>query len=135
MVPIALSLLLLCMAAGRWWTRRSLAVLSVEQKALVLDASSKGNVWSLVCLAIVAVIPWPLVPIDAHYRLGVFATFLTVLFLFPLAVAGSRFLRYSRLGLPRGYLRSVGLAAILFQVGLLLLICAVIYELSKHRPQ
>jgi hypothetical protein len=73
-IQIAISLLLLCMAAGRWWTRRSLAGLNAEQKALVLDASSKGNVWSLICLAIVAVIPWGRVPIEAHYRLGVFAT-------------------------------------------------------------
>lgn len=135
MIQIAISLLLLCMAAGRWWTRRSLAALSVEQKALVLDTSSQGNIWSLVCLAIVAVIPWGRVPIDAHYRLGVFATILTVLFLFPLAVAGSRLLRLTRLGLPRAYLRNVGFAALLFQVGLLLLLCAIIYDMSKYRPQ
>ena len=135
MIPPALSLLLLCMAAGRWWTRRSLAALSVEQKALIIDASSKGNVWSLVCLAIVAVIPWPIVPVDAHYRLGVLATFLLLLFLFPLAVAASRLLRLSRLGVPRAYVRSVGISAILFQVGLFLLICAIIYEVSKYHSR
>jgi hypothetical protein len=77
-------------------------------------------------LAIVAVIPWPLGHVDVHYRLGVLATFLTALFLLPLAVAGSRLPRLSRLGLPRAYVRSVGFGAILFQVGLLLLICAII---------
>jgi hypothetical protein len=131
----ALSLLMLSMVAGRWCTRRSLAALSIEQKALVMDASSRGNIWSLVSMAIIVLVPWPLVHVDVHYRLGVLATFLATLFLLPLATAGSRLLRLSRLGLPKAYIRNVGFGAILFQVGLFLLICAIIYDVSKYHPR
>jgi hypothetical protein len=133
-ITTALFLLLLSVVVGRVCVRRSLIDLTVEQKAHAMDASSKGNIWFLVCLAVVLVIPWPLatVHIPVHYRFGVLAIFLIALFLLSLAAAGSDLLRLSRLGLPTPYVRSVVFGAILFQIGLLLLTYALIYDVSVY---
>jgi hypothetical protein len=59
--PITIIVLLLGMAAGRWLVQRSLSLLTVEQKARVMDASSTGNIWPLACVAVgLAIFLWVL---------------------------------------------------------------------------
>ena len=54
LIPVALIALLLVIGGSRLWAGRCLRVLSVEQKALVLDASSQNNIWLPLCLAVFA---------------------------------------------------------------------------------
>jgi len=59
LTPIALVTFLLALGGARLWARRCLRFLSVEQKALVLDASSQSSIWLPIGLALfAAVILW-----------------------------------------------------------------------------
>jgi hypothetical protein len=133
LIPIALIVLLLAMASGRSLVKRSFGSLTVEQKALVMDAFSTGNIWPLLCLAVgVAlftwILPWRIYP---PYLPGFLATFLFTLVLVSVGGAATSIVRLSRAGLPRSFIRSVALRAVLFYVGLLLLISTVIYAFSS----
>lgn len=116
LLSVALVILLAAIGGGRLWAWRSLRLLSVEQKALVLEASSKGNFWLPLCLAFLAAIfPWlPGASIPSHYRPGVFASYLMVPFLLSVAASIITLVRLARLSLPRPYLRSVGFAPLSF---------------------
>ncbi len=83
LIPFAVIVLLLAMAAGRWWVRRSLSLLTVEQKARVMDASSTGNIWPLACLAVgFGIFSWVLPGrIPLPYVFGFLAAFLLTLLL------------------------------------------------------
>ena len=134
LVPFAVIVLLLAMAAGRWLVRRSLSVLSVEQKARVMDASSTGNIWPLACLAVgLAIFSWVLPGrFPLPYVFGFLAAFLLTLLLVCAGATAGKVIRLSRAGLPQPYVRSTAYAAVLFFVALLLLISAVIYDLSTY---
>ncbi len=134
LIPFAVIVLLLAMAAGRWWVRRSLSLMTVEQKARVMDASSTGNIWPLACLAVgFGIFSWVLPGrIPRPYVFGFLAAFLLTLLLVSAGAAAGKVIRLSRVGLPQPYVRSTAYAAILFFVALLLLICAVIYDLSAY---
>ena len=129
MVTTAFIALLLAITAGRLCTSRGIALLSVEQKALVVDVSSKNNIWLPVSLAILVVVPWWLVASHSPhpYFIGFVATHLFSLFLLSLGAAGINLHRLSRLGLPRAYVCSVAFSPSLVHFGLLLLMCAFIY--------
>ena len=134
LIPFALIVLLLAMAAGRWWVRRSLSLLTVEQKARVMDASSTGNVWPLACLAAgFGIFSWVLPGrIPLPYVFGFLAAFLLTLLLVSAGATAGKVIRLSRAGLPQPYVRSTAYAAILFFVALLVLISAVFYDLSAY---
>jgi hypothetical protein len=130
MFPAAIVVFLLAIVADRLCARRSIALLSLEQKAAVLNATSRGNVWFFVCLAIFVACSWwlvPPLPVPAPYRPGFMALYPITLFFASVAARGNQVRRLSRLGLPRTYVRGVGLGAILYHVGLLLLISAIVY--------
>ena len=52
LIPLSFVILLLAMASGRWLARRHLESLTVEQKALALETSSRGDIWPLAFLAV-----------------------------------------------------------------------------------
>ena len=134
LIPGALIVLLLAMAFGRWWIRRSLALLTVEQKARVMDASSTGNIWPLACLAVGFAIFWWVLPtrMPLPYAFGFFATFLLTLLLVSAGAAAGKIIRLSRFGVPQSYIRGVTFAAIVFYFALLLLIGAVTYDFASY---
>ncbi len=137
LVPTALIVLLLAMIVSRWWDRRALGVLTVEQKARVVDASSKGNIWPLACLAVgLAIFSWGLPGrIPLPYVFDFLAAYVLTLLLVSAAAAAANVIRLARSGVPRAYIRSVASGAILFFVALLLLIGAVIYDFSAYRAR
>jgi hypothetical protein len=83
LLPISLVILLLAMAGGRWLARRHLESLTVEQKALVLETSSRGNIWPLAFLAVGVALCFWLLPgrIPLSYFVGFLAVFILTLFL------------------------------------------------------
>ena len=134
LVPATLIILLLTIAVGRWCARRSLALLTVEQKARLLDTSSTGNVWPLACLAFaVAMITWfPPRFIPISYLPGFIGAFFLSLFLISVGATVISVIRMSRLGLPQTYVRDTTLRAALYLIALLLFICAVILDGSAY---
>ena len=137
LVPAALVAFLLAVAFGRMGTRRSLALLDVEQKARALDAISRGHVWPFVCTAgAVGAISWlPAASIPTYFRPGFFATCVMLPFLISVGAGVTTWIRLSRAGLPREYLHSVRLQVVAFHVALLLLISAVIYNVYAMYQQ
>jgi hypothetical protein len=129
--PATLMVFLIVIAGNRVWARRSLALLSVEQKAHVIEASAAGNVWPIVCLAVsVAAILWlPTAWILLDYRAGVLWAWAMIPFLISVGAAVSTVIRFSHLQLPQRYLRGLRLRTIIFHLALLSLISAVIYDL------
>jgi hypothetical protein len=134
LIPIALIVLLLAMATGRWLVKRSLGLLTVEQKARAMDASSTGNIWPLPCLAVgVALSIWVLPGrIPPPYRIGFLAAFIFTLVLVSAGAAATSVVRLSRAGLPQNFIRSVALRAILFFTALLVLIAVLSYAVSGY---
>jgi hypothetical protein len=129
--------LLLVIGGGRLWAGRCLRVLSVEQKALVLDASSQNNIWLPMCLAVFAgLVVWlPAPSVTPYYVPGVFASYALVPFLLSVAASMNTLIRLSRLSTPLSYLRNVRLRAIVFHAALLFLIGAVSYDLFVYSRQ
>lgn len=136
--PIAIIVLLLAIAGGRWLARHSLGLLTVEQKARVLDASSIGNIWHLLCLALgLVVFNWFLPGrIPLPYLFGFLGVYFLTLLLVSAGATASKVIRLSRAGLPQSYIRGVAWRAILFFMALLLLLSVFLYSLAdyaKHR--
>jgi len=134
LTPISLVILLLAMASGRWLARRHLGSLTVEQKALVLETSSRGNIWPLGFLAVGVGLFFWLLPgrIPLPYFVGFSAAFILTLFLASVGAAATSVIRLSRAGLPQSYVRSVAVRAILFFAALLLLLSALISSFSAY---
>jgi hypothetical protein len=128
--PATLIVFLLVIAGNRMWARHSLALLSVEQKARVIEASAAGNVWPIVCLVIsAAALFWlPSGSILPDYRAGVLWACAMVPFLVSIGAAVSTVIRFSHLDLPKSYLQNLRLRTILFHLALLCLISTVIYD-------
>jgi hypothetical protein len=129
--PVMLIVFLLVIAGNRVWARRSLALLSVEQKARVIEATAAGNVWPAICLAFsVAALLWlPTGSIHPHYRAGVLWACAMVPFLLSVGAAISTLIRFSCLQLPERYLHSLRLRTIIFHLALLSVMSAVIYDI------
>ena len=127
---VALVTLLFAISGIRVWTARSRRLLSVEQKALVLDTSSKSNVWLPACLAVcAAVLSWlPGSSIPPYYRPGVLSSYIVVPFLLSVAASTSTLIRLSRLSLPSFYRWRFLLGAIAFHLALAFLIYAAIHD-------
>jgi hypothetical protein len=135
LVPATLIVFLLVIAGNRMWARHSLALLSVEQKARVIEASTAGNVWPIICLAIsvAALLLLPTRSILPDYRAGVLWAFAMVPFLLSVGAAVSTVIRFSRLQLPQPYLRGLRLRTIIFHLALLSLISTIIYDIYSTR--
>ena len=131
LLPGTLIVFLLVLAGNRVWARRCLSLLSVQQKASVLDASAVGNVWPLVCLALsAAALFWlPRGTIPPGYGPGVFGTVVMVPFLVSVGAGISAAMRAARLDLPQPYLRSLRWRMLIFHLALLALISAIVHAL------
>lgn len=130
MIIVGFVVVLLSIGIDRWWARRSLCLLNVEQKALTLDALSQGNIWLSVFLAAWLVVTdrMPLGAIPSYYRSGVIASYLIIPFVIAVLSRARILRRLSRLGLPRLYVRGAWLRALVFHAALLFLICLFFYE-------
>jgi hypothetical protein len=133
MIIAAIVVFLLAIMAGRLCMRRALVNLSIEQKALVLDVSSRANTWfyiSLVLLAIAVSLSAGRVHLQNPllYLVYTFGVFYLIFF----AATGAYLIRLSRLGLPAVYVRAARISAILLQTSLLVLLCVLIYDVSSY---
>lgn len=137
LIPAALVLFLLTIAGGRIWARRSLALLTVEEKARAMELSVRGNVWPFVSLAAAfAILRWlPSGWIPGFYRPGLFALFLAIPFFVSLGAALGNSIRMSRARLPRLYQRRVHVQAIAFHVAVLVLVGIFVYEVYSFASQ
>ena len=134
-VAIAMVVFLLVLGGTRLWVSRCIRLLSVEQKALVLDSSSLSASWFPFGLALFAafmfwVPEWP--PLPRYYWMGAFATYLIIPFLLSAAMAIVSLIRLSRLNLPVSFIRRIRLATIIYHVGFLFLTCAVLYSFFTY---
>ena len=125
---------MLGLIAARVLKRRSLPLLSVEQKALIFDARSKGDIWPLVVLLLVIVLPRSLVfaRVPHQYFSGTIATIFGAFFLLCVGVSATRLLRLWRMHLPSAYIRAAALGAVFVHAGLLLLILSFIHYAAIH---
>ncbi|MEO8044464.1 MAG: hypothetical protein ABI674_06120 [Spartobacteria bacterium] len=129
LVPVALVAFLLLLAGTQLWTSRCLRFLSAEQKALLVDFSSRSSGWFPLCLGVFAAfIFWfPGTLLHAYYWPGTFATYAAVPFLISAALSIVSLVRISRLALPHSFIRGVRLAAIIYHAAFLFLTCSIIY--------
>jgi hypothetical protein len=120
----ALMVLVVAVIVSRVLKKRSLPLLTIEQKAGVMDETAKGSIWPVVALLLVFILPWLLefAKVPEGYLLGTFTTFLFAVALLSLAASVTRLLRLSRLSLPRPYFRSLVYGTSLFHAALLLLV-------------
>ena len=140
-VEVAVVVFLLGLGGTRFWISRCLRFLTVEQKSLFLDSSSLNGSWFPFSLALFAAFMfwfpgWLSLP--TYYVPGVLATYALTPLLLSVAVTLLALIRISRLGLPVSFTRRVCLGAIIYHVGLLFLICSVIYVFvtyARHRDQ
>jgi uncharacterized membrane protein len=134
MTTLALILLVTAVIVSRVLRRRSLPLLTVEQKASMMDATASGDIWPLVALIVVIIVPWyfAFLHIPPDYRVGAVAAFLFAVLLLSLGASATRLVRLSRLALPRPYLRSIGYGTLLVHFALLLLIVAFA-QYASHR--
>jgi hypothetical protein len=130
MIVVGFVVLLFSIGINRWWARRSLRLLNVDQKALTLDALSQGNIGLSVFLAAWLIVTdrMPLGAIPSYYRPGVIASYVLIPFLVALLSRARTLRRLSRIALPRLYIRDAWLRALVFHAALLFLICLFFYE-------
>ena len=127
MTTTALILLLLCFAVSRLLLSRSVTSLSVEQKAMLVDASTSKRAWFFVVLAaLLAVLA--ITSANFGHRDWLFVGFIIVLLALWIAMVLVRFRRLSALPLPPAYLRTVGISTLLVGVGLALYLAAIVYK-------
>src|SRR5438045_1424906 len=101
MIIAATVVFLLAIMTGRFCMQRALTHLSVEQKALVLDVSSRANIWfyaSLILLAIAVSLSVARIHLQnpVLYLVGLLGVF----YLISCAATGAHLIRVSRLKLP-----------------------------------
>jgi hypothetical protein len=134
MVTTAFIVLLLCFAVSRVITSRSLGALSVEQKAMLVDASASKRPWFLVALATLLVV-WAVASANFGHRDWLFVAFVIVLLALSIPMLVLRLRRLSVLGLPAGYLRSARLSSAIVMLGLVVLLGAMVYNVLTFVPQ
>lgn len=134
MVTTAFLIFLLCMAVSRSITGRSVAALSVEQKAMLVDASVAKRPWFFVAVAGLLVV-WALASANFGHRDWLFVAFVIALLALAIPALILRLRRLSALGLPATYLRSARLSSIVVGVGLVVMLSAMIYKTFTFVPQ
>jgi hypothetical protein len=133
MVTTAFIILLLCFAVSRLITSRSVAVLSVEQKALLVDASVSKRPWFFVALAALLVV-WALASANFGHRDWLFVGFVILLLALSIPMLVLRLRRLSALGLPAAYLRGARLSSAIVMLGLVVLLGAMVYNVITFVP-
>ena len=130
MIIVGFVVLLLSVGMNRWWARRSLRLLNVDQKSFTLDTLSQSNIWFPVFLAVWVLVTdrLPLGAIPPYYRSGVVISYVVIPFLVAVVSRASALRRLSGLGLPDLYVRSAWLRALVFYAALSFLICIFFYE-------
>ena len=133
-MTFGLIVFMLLMAANQMITARATRLLTVEQKALVTDASSGGGiVWMLVFIAALYGLESLVSDIYGHSR-WLLLVFVIVVFVAALGFGMLHLRRLSRLGLPAHYLRSARWGMILVDAGLFLQLGIITYESFTFFP-
>ena len=127
MLTPALILFLLLYAVSRLILKRSVATLSIEQKAMLVDASVSRRPWFFVALAAL-VLASALVSANFGHRDWLFVGFTIAVLALSIPMVFLRLRRLSALPLPASYLRTVRLSSLLLMLGLLLLFAAMVYS-------
>jgi hypothetical protein len=133
MVTTAFIVLLLCFAVSRLIASRSVAGLSVDQKAALVDASVSKRPWFLVALAALFVV-WALASANFGHRDWLFVAFAIAVLALGIPTLILRLHRLSALGLPANYLRSARLSSALVFLGLIVLLGAMVYKVLTFAP-
>jgi hypothetical protein len=134
MVTTAFIIFLLCMAVSRLVMSRSTAPLTVEQKAMLVDASASKRPWFFVVLAALLAV-YAIASANFGHRDWVFVAVIIILLALAIPMLILRFRRLSAFGLPSAYLRSARLSSLLVAVGLLLMLAAMVYSVLTFVPQ
>jgi hypothetical protein len=133
MVTTALILLLLLYAVTRVILKRAVATLSVEQKAMLVDASVGRRPWYFVAVAALLLV-WALVTANFGHRDWLFVAFTIALLALAIPTVFVRLRRLAALALPGSYLRTVRFTSSLLMVGLLLFLAAMVYKVLTFVP-
>jgi hypothetical protein len=134
MVTTAFIIFLLCMAVSRLVMSRSVATLTVEQKAMLVDASASKRPWFFVAVAGLLA-AWALASANFGHRDWLFVAFVILLLALAIPMVVLRLRRLSTLGLPSAYLRSARLSSFLVALGLLLMLGAMVYNTLTFVPK
>jgi Na+/H+ antiporter NhaD/arsenite permease-like protein len=127
MVTTAFIVFLLCLAVSRLITSRSVATLSVEQKAMLVDASISKRPWFFIAVAALLAV-WALASANFGHRDWMFVGFVILLLALAIPMLLFRLRRLSTLGLPHSYLRGARLSSVLVAFGLVLMLGAMVYS-------
>jgi len=134
MVTTAFIIFLLCIAVSRLVMSRSVAALTVEQKATLVDASASRRPWFFVAVAGLLA-AWALASANFGHREWLFVVFVILLLALAIPMVILRLRRLSTLGLPSAYLRSARLSSLLVALGLLLMLGAMVYNTLTFIPK
>lgn len=134
MVTTAFIIFLLCMALSHLVMSRSVAALTVEQKAMLVDASASKRPWFFVAIAALLAV-WALASANFGHRDWLFVAFIILLLALAIPMLILRLRRLSTLGLPSAYLRSARLSSVLVAIGLVLMLGAMVYSTLTFVPQ
>jgi len=134
MVTIAFIIFLLCIALSRLVMGRSIAALTVEQKAMLVDASASKRPWFPVAIAALLAV-WALASANFGHRDWLFVAFIILLLALAIPMLILRLRRLSALGMPSAYLRSARLSSVLVAIGLVLMLGALVYSTLTFVPQ
>jgi len=134
MVTTAFIILLLCFAVSRLITSRSVAGLSVDQKATLVDVSVSKRPWFFVALAALLVV-WALASANFGHRDWLFVAFVIALLALSIPTLILRLRRLSALALPAAYIRGARLSSGLVLLGLIVLLAAMVYKVITFVPQ
>jgi hypothetical protein len=134
MVTTAFIIFLLCMAVSHLLMSRATAALTVEQKAMLVDASASKRPWFFVGIAAILAV-WALVSANFGHRDWLFVAFIILLLGLAIPMLILRLRRLSAVGLPSAYLRSARLSTVLIAIGLVLTLSAMVYSTLTFVPQ
>lgn len=136
MVTTALIILLVCFAVRRLILNRAVATLSVEQKAMLVDASASitKRPWFYVMVIALLVI-WAFVSANFGRRDWLMIGFVVLLLAISISTVIFRLRRLSAIGLPATYLRSVYLATAILFIGVVIFLGATTYNAISFVPK
>jgi hypothetical protein len=136
MVISALIILLVCFAARRLILNRAVATLSVEQKAMLVDASASitKRPWFYVMVIVLLVI-WAIASANFGHRNWLLIGFVILLLAIVISTVVFRLRRLSAIGLPATYLRSVRLSTAILFIGVVIYLAATVYNVVTFVPK
>lgn len=136
MVTTALIILLVCFAARRLILNRAVVTLSVEQKAMLVDASASitKRPW-FYGMVIALLVIWALAAANLGHRDWLLIGFVILLLAITISTVVFRLRRLSAIGLPETYLRSVRLATAILFIGVVIFLGATVYNAISFVPK